>query len=87
VEGRREAEVEALAALKVTLADSMDAPEVLARLATDQSADVREAVALNDNTPEDVLRDLAAGKTPAVRGAASNHPKSPEYLLPLFETG
>ena len=69
-------------AAKCYIARRSDAPpEAFAVLATDDSAQVRTAVAKNPSTPPNVLAALAAASEPDVLSVLAANPSTPEDVL------
>ncbi len=54
-------------------------------LAEDVEKDVREALALNKNTPIEILKKLAKDKNSMVRSAVSRNPNTPKDILDKIE--
>lgn len=54
---------------------------ILAMLAQDDSTEIRKLIALNENTPEDVLEELSFDDSDKVREALSKNINLPEDIL------
>jgi hypothetical protein len=71
-------------AVLVRVAESMRAKNMLSKLATDRSHEVRIAVADNPSTPASVMLTLAKDKHPDVRFRVAENPRSPRSALRIL---